>query len=102
MENYVFLLNNAYESLNYLINSLIVIYHNFSVSRFEIIIKTFFIKMDAINSQNQNLDYLERKRQLSDIIMDLIKCGYGKKGLLTEKEFKFINNYKNEKEIFNF
>ena len=33
--------------------------------------------------------------------MDLLKCGYGKKkGLITEKEFKYIKNYKDENAIF--
>ena len=78
-EDYVFLSNNACESLNHLINSLIDINHNVSISRFEIILKTLFIRMDSIDNQNQNLEHIERKRQFSDVLMDLLKCGYGKK-----------------------
>ena len=57
--------------------------------------------MDSIDNQNQNLEHIERKRLFSDVLMDFLKCGYGKKkGLITEKEFPYIKNYKDENEIF--
>ena len=61
MEDYVFLSNNACDSLNHLINSLIAINHNVSVSRFEIVLKTLFVRMNTIDNQNQNLENIERK-----------------------------------------
>ena len=79
MEDYIFLSNNACESLNHLINSLIAINQNVSITRFEIILKTLFIRMEAIDNQNQDLQQIERKRQFPDLLMDLIKLGYEKK-----------------------
>ena len=101
LEDYIFLSNNACESLNHLINSLIAINQNVSITRFEIILKTLFIRMEAIDNQNQDLQQIERKRQFSDLLMDLIKLGYGKKkGLVKENEFKLIKKFKEEKYIF--
>ena len=56
MEDYIFLSNNICESLNHLINSLIEINQNASISRFETIRKTLFIRMEAVDNQNQDLD----------------------------------------------
>ena len=45
LEDYIFLSNNACESLNHLINSLIAINQNVSITRFEIILKTLWVRM---------------------------------------------------------
>ena len=49
------------------------------ISRFEVILKTLFIRMEAIYNHNQDLEHIERKRQFSVLLMDLIKLSYGKK-----------------------
>ena len=80
MEDYIFLSNNACESLNHLINSLIAINQNVNISRFAVILKTLFIRMGAVDNQNQDVEHIEIKRQFSDLLLDLIKLGNGKKG----------------------
>ena len=102
LQDYVFLSNNACESLNHLINSLIAVNNNVSLTRFEIILKTLFIRMELRNNQNnQNLEHIERKQQLSDLLLYLVKNGYGtNKGLVTKKDLKELKNYSSESEIF--
>lgn len=96
-EKYVFLSNNSYESLNHLINSFIAINKKVSITRFEIIIKTLF----GNSIKDQNLEHIERKYQLSDLLFELIKKGYGfKKGMLTNNDLKLLKNYKKESDIF--
>ena len=94
-EQYVFLSNNTCESLNYLINSFIAINNNVSITRFEIIIKTLFVRLDVSNSlKDQNLEHIERKCQLSDLLIELIKKGYGcKKGMLNNKDLNLLKWY---------
>ena len=55
------------------------------ISRFEVILKTLFIRMEAIYNHNQDLEHIERKRQFSVLLMDLIKLGYGKKKVWLRK-----------------
>ena len=67
LEDYRFLSNKVCESLNHLINSLIAINQNVSISRFEIIIKTIFFRMEAVDNQKQDLEHIKRKRQFSEL-----------------------------------
>ena len=92
LEDYIFLSNNACVSLNHLINSLIAINQNVSISRFEVILKTLFIRMEAVDNQNQDLEHIERKRQFSALLMDLIKLGSKKIMIIIFYPFK--NNSK--------
>ena len=48
LEDYVFLSNNACDSLNHLINSLIAINHNVSASRFGLLIDILFCNKTQI------------------------------------------------------
>lgn len=102
LEQYVFLSNNTYESLNHLINSFIAINNKVSITRFEIIIKTLFVRLNVSNSlKDQNLEHIERKYQLSDLLIELIKKGYEcKKGILNNKDLNLLKNYKKESDIF--
>ena len=101
-KDYVFFSNNACESLNHLINSLIAVNNNVSLTRFELIIKTLFIRMEyKKNEDDQNEKTIERKQQLSDILIELIKLGFGvSKGLLNRKDISLIKNLRNENDIF--
>ena len=101
-KEYVFFSNNACESLNHLINSLIAVNNNVSLTRFELIIKTLFIRMEYKNNEgDQNEKNIERKQQLSDILIELIKLGFGaSKGLLKKKDIGLIKNLRNENDIF--
>ena len=100
LDEYVFLSINACESLNHLINSLIAVNNNVSViTRNEIILKTLFIRMEVQKEQNNH--HIERKQQLSDLLLELIKKGYGaNKGLINENELKKLKNLKSEFDIF--
>ena len=99
LNDYVFLSNNACESLNHFINSLIAVNNNVSIKRFEIILKTLFVRLE-FQKDNDGI-HIERKQQLSDILLELIKQGYGvKKGLITNKEMNIINKFKSEFDIF--
>lgn len=102
LEKYVFLSNNACESLNHLINSFIAINNKVSITRFEIIIKTLFVRLDVSNSlKDQNVEHIDRKCQLSDLLFELIKKGYGcKKRMLTYNDLKSLKNCKKESDIF--
>ncbi len=99
LNDYVFLSNNVCESLNNLINSLIAVNNKVSIKRLEIILKTLFIRL-KFQKDNDGI-HIERKQQLSDILLELIKQGYGvKKGLITNKEMNIINKFKSEFDIF--
>ena len=63
-EDYVFLSNNACESLNHLINSLIAINHNVTISRFEIILKTLFIRIDSIDNIKSKFRAYRKKKTI--------------------------------------
>ena len=70
-----------------------------SNKRLEIILKTLFIRL-KFQKDNDGI-HIERKQQLSDILLELIKQGYGvKKGLITNKEMNIINKFKSEFDIF--
>ena len=89
--------------VNHLINSFIAINNKVSITRFEIIIKTLFVRLVVSNSlKDQNLEHIERKCQLSDLLLiELIKKGYGcKKGMLNNKDVNLLKNYKKESDIF--
>ena len=73
--------------MNHLINSLIAVNNNVSLTRFELIIKTLFIRKEYKGYEcAQNEKSIERKQQLSDILIELIKLGFGaSKGLLKKR-----------------
>ena len=53
------------------------------------------------NEDDQNEKTIERKQQLSDILIELIKLGFGaRKGLLNRKDISLIKNLRNENDIF--
>ena len=79
------------------VNPLIILLIN--IKRFEIILKTLFKRLEFQKDNDGN--HLEKKQQLSDILLELIKQGYGaKKGLITNKEMNIINKFKSESDIF--
>ena len=53
------------------------------------------------NEDDQNEKTIERKQQLSDILIELIKLGFGaSKGLLNRRDISLIKNLRNENDIF--
>ena len=100
-KEYTLFFNNTYESLNHLINSLIAVNNNVSLARYELI-KKIFIRMEYRNNEKeQNKKSIERKQQLSDVLIELIKLGFAaNKGLLKIKDLGLIKNLRNEIDIF--
>ena len=70
-----------------MINSLISVNNKVSITKFEFILKTLFVRMEYKNSEDfQNDKSLARKSQLSDILIELIKLGFSSnRGLLKKK-----------------
>ena len=54
-KEYVFS-NNCFKSLNHLINSLIAVNNNVSITRFELILKILFVRMEYKNSEDSQID----------------------------------------------
>ena len=47
------------------------------------------------------MEHIELKCKLSDLLIELIKKGYGcKKGMLNNKDLNLLKNYKKESDIF--
>ena len=81
LKNKVFYSNNCEESINHLINSYIDINNKIGITRFEIILKTLFIRLNSKNNRNNNDNKMVIKYKLSDILFELIENGYGIKRL---------------------
>ena len=72
LENYIFISNNACESVNNLINNYIAINNKVAVKRFESVLKILFIRMNCQNNnKNQLTARLEKK---ICVIRCIIKC----------------------------
>ena len=58
--------------------------------------------MEFQNDENsQNILHIERKRQLSDILQELIEKGFGaSKGMINKNDLKLKKNFKSEYDIF--
>jgi len=92
-------LNNYCESVNHLINSYFISDTSISFSRFEIIIKSLFIRMEhnkTIKKKEKNKSF-NIKTNLSDILLELINLVYWTNlKVLNLNAIKKFKNIKNE------
>ena len=99
----LYLSNNCCESLNHLINNIIDINSNVSITKFIEIIKILFLRININREKkNQKKEQISITHNLSDTLLLLNKYGIGKKKILNFKDIKFIKNIKSEEEIFKF
>ena len=102
LDEYVFLSNNACESMNNLINNYIEINSKVSLDKFITIIKTLFVKLECGRSnRNQSSEKIIHKRHLSDVLLEIINSGFGKNlKIITSEQFKKLGNIASERKIF--
>ena len=102
LDKYIFVSNNCCESLNNLINNFIQVNSKISLSRFETIIKTLFIRMECNRTnENQLGERLIHKRVLSDVLLDIINNGFGcNNKIINESQFKKLKLRPDERTIF--
>ena len=102
LDKYIFISNNACESVNNLINNFIQINSKVSVDKFEMIIKTLFIRLECNrNNRNQNKERIIHKRVLSDILLEIINSGFGQNlKIIRLDQYKKLKNKQNENTIF--
>lgn len=102
LDEYVFCSNNACESVNNLINNFIQINSQVSLAKFEIIIKTQFIRLECNrNNPNQKSERIIHKQVLSDVLLELINLGIGDNlTIIRADQFNKLKNKPNEKTIF--
>lgn len=99
----LYLSNNCCESLNHLINNIIDINSNVSITKFIEIIKFLFLRFNINREKkNQKKEQISITHNLSDTLLLLNKYGIGKKKILNFKDIKFIKNINSEEEIFKF
>ena len=102
LDEYVFCSNNACESVNNLINNFIQINSQVSLSKFETIIKTLFIRLECNRSNaNQKSERIIHKQVLSDVLLELINLWKGDNlTIIRADQFNKLKNKPNEKSIF--
>ena len=77
LDEYIFLSNNCCESVNNLINNFIQVNSKVGIDRFETIIKTLFIRLECIRTNNNQMgERFINKKVLYDIPMDIIRKGF--------------------------
>ena len=77
LEKYIFLSNNACESINNLIHNYIAINNKVSIDRFEAIIEILFVRLSCVkNNKHQLSDRLENIHLLSDVLLEIINAKF--------------------------
>ena len=74
------------ESINHLINSYKDVNNKIGITRFEVILKTLFIRLNTKHCQKNLNKKMVIKYNLSDILLQLIENGYGKNNKLIRYE----------------
>ena len=102
LEKYVFLSNNACESINNLIHNYIAINNKVSIDRFETIIKILFVRLNCVkNNKHQLSERLENKQLLSDVLLEIINAKFAQNlFVLSEYQYNKLKRKPNETEIF--
>ena len=95
--------NNCCESLNHLINEILDVNSNVSITKFAEIIRFIFIRFNVNREKNkQRKEQFVISHKLSDNLLAIANFGIGKNKVLKSKEIKNIKTLKNEEEIFKF
>ena len=95
--------NNCCESLNHLINEILDVNNNVSITKFAEIIKFIFIRFNVNREKNkQRKEQIIISHKLSDNLLALANFGLGKNKVLKPKEIKILKNLNSEEEIFKF
>ena len=83
LKNIVFYSNNCVESVNHIINSFINVNNKIGLKRFEVILKTLYIRLNTKHSLNNQSKKMVIKYNLQDILLELVENGYSKNNKFT-------------------
>ena len=87
----------------YLINKILDVNNNVSITKFAEIIKFIFIRFNVNREKNkQRKEQIIISHKLSDNLLALANFGLGKNKVLKPKEIKILKNLNSEEEIFKF